>query len=54
MEATATNAIIDIRDVLIEFGKVLQNIERGLEAQNKNHQRFRSEEQARKRESPGF
>ena len=54
MEATATNAIIDIRDVLIEIGKVLQNIEKQLVAQNKNHQRFRSEEQARKRESPGF
>jgi hypothetical protein len=47
MEATATDALFDIRDVLLEIKKELVE-------QNKNQQRFRSQEQARKRESSGF
>ena len=47
MEATATDALFDIRDVLME-------IKNALVEQNKNNQRFRSENQIRRRESSGF
>ena len=36
MDATAADALFDIRDILMEIGKVLQGIETELKQQSKN------------------
>ena len=47
----SSDALFDIRDILMEIGTILQQIKNEIAEHNKNQLRFRSEQNARAREA---